>query len=395
MKKVNLFVGTLSGGGAERAVSNISLNLSPEIEREIILFGDNAKIDYPYEGKINNLDNIKLSNFARKIVALVLRIKKINILKNNNSEATTISFLEYPNLINCITNRSGKSIVSVRNHMSTKYKSGIKAFVWNNTVSRLYSKTDLIVVVSKEIKKDLIENYGIVPEKVKVIYNSYPVDNIKKISEEPIEEYYRHIFESPVVITSGRLNKQKGHWHLIRAFYEVKKSINNLKLVILGEGALKEKLIELSKSLGIYSDIYFLGFQKNPFKYIKRSKVFVMTSLHEGFPNSLAEAMACGVPIISTDCLSGPREIIAPKEIGIEPFNYSLEKKRYGILTPVCDGIMYGAQDILTKEERILANHLIKLLQDDDIYRHFSDQSEKRIEDFNIDNIIKHWEALI
>lgn len=150
LKKLILFVGTLSGGNAERAVSNISLNLSEEVKREIILFGNNAKLDYPYSGELIYLNKTKLSNLPKKILALHSRLKEIKKIKKSNPETTLISFLEYPNLINVLTR---KSVVSVRNHMSTKNKKGLKAFFWNNTVKRLYSKTDQIVVVSEEIKR--------------------------------------------------------------------------------------------------------------------------------------------------------------------------------------------------------------------------------------------------
>lgn len=395
LKKVNLFVGTLSGGGAERAVSNISLNLDEEIKRDIILYSHNTKIDYPYSGRLIYLDEMKLSNPLKKILALITHLREIRKIKKRNPEVPTISFLEYPNLINALTRKSGKTIISVRNHMSTKHKTGIKSFFWNFTIRWLYSKTDRIVVVSQEIKRDLTINYGINPDIINVIYNSYPIETIQDLSEAPIEDKYKEIFSSSVIITSGRLNKQKGHWHLIRAFSEVKKKVRDAKLVFLGEGALKESLEELSKELGLDNDVHFLGFQENPFKYINRSRVFVMSSLYEGFPNALAEAMACGIPIISTDCLSGPREILAPNEFGKESISYEIDEKKFGVLTPVCDGNMYKAKENLTKEEQEMANCMIKLLQDEELAKYFSNQSLKRIQDFNIKKIINQWEELI
>ena len=395
MKKVNLFIGTLSGGGAERAVSNISLNLDEEIKRDIILYSHNTKIDYPYSGRLIYLDEMKLSNPLKKILALITHLREIRKIKKRNPEVPTISFLEYPNLINALTRKSGKTIVSVRNHMSTKHNKGLKALFWNFTIKLLYSKTDQIVVVSQKIKRDLTVNYGISPDKINVIYNSYPIENIQELSEAPIEDKYKEIFNFPVIITSGRLNKQKGHWHLIRAFSGVKKKVIDAKLVFLGEGTLKEKLKELSKELGLDNDVHFLGFQENPFKYIKRSKIFVMSSLYEGFPNAIAEAMACGIPIVSTDCLSGPREILAPNEFGNESISYKIDEKRYGILMPVCDGNMYMAKKKLTKEEQEMANCMIMLLQDEELAKHFSNQSLKRIQDFNIKKIIKQWVELI
>lgn len=395
MKKVNLFIGTLSTGGAERVVSNLSLNLNKNIKKKILMFGQKSKIDYPYEGELVYLDKNSHTNILNKIKTIFSRIIKVRGIKRMDKQATTISFLEYPNLINTLTSRSGRSIVSVRNHMSTKHNNGFKSKLWNSTIKYLYPKADLIISVSEEIKRDLIDNYNVNADKIKVIYNSYDLQGIREMAKEEIEDKYSGIFNHPVIITAGRLNKQKGHWHLIRAFSKVKEVIPNAKLVILGEGDLESCLNKLASDLNIIDDVHFLGFQKNPFKYIVRSKVFAMSSFHEGFPNALAEAMACGVPVISSDCKSGPREILAPTEFDNKNMNYKICKDRYGILTPVCDGIKYHGTDVITREEVAIADSMISLLKDDSLWNHFSNQSKERIKDFEISKIIKEWESVI
>lgn len=272
MKKVNLFIGTLSTGGAERVVSNLSLNLNKNIKKKILMFGQKSKIDYPYEGELVYLDKNSHTNILNKIKTIFSRIIKVRGIKRMDKQATTISFLEYPNLINTLTSRSGRSIVSVRNHMSTKHNNGFKSKLWNSTIKYLYPKADLIISVSEEIKRDLIDNYNVNADKIKVIYNSYDLQGIREMAKEEIEDKYSGIFNHPVIITAGRLNKQKGHWHLIRAFSKVKEVIPNAKLVILGEGDLEPCLNKLASNLNIIDDVHFLGFQKNPFKYIVRSR---------------------------------------------------------------------------------------------------------------------------
>lgn len=395
MKKVNFFIGTLSTGGAERVVSNLSLNLSDFIARDILMFGKNSKTDYPYNGKLVYLDKSAHTNLFNKIKTIIARIVTIRKIKRMDKNATTISFLEYPNLVNALTFRSGKSIVSVRNHMSSKHTRGVKSKLWNSTIRYLYPKADLIISVSEEIKRDLICNYNVDADKIKVIYNSYDINSIHIKSKDILDDEHKYLFRDPVIITAGRLNKQKGHWHLIRAFSQVKKVIPNAKLVILGEGELEAYLKKLVYDLGISDDVHFLGFQKNPFKYIAKSQIFVMTSLHEGFPNSMAEAMACGVPVISSDCKSGPREILAPAEFDTLNMDYRLNNNRYGILTPVCDGTKYSAIDVITDEENSVADSIILLLQDNNLWCHFSNQSQRRIQDFEISKIISEWESVI
>lgn len=395
MKRVNFFIGTLSIGGAERVVSNLSLNINKNIEKNILIFGENSRIDYPYGGKLVYLDKSKSTNILTKIKIIRDRISSIKKIKKSKQCTTTISFLEYPNLINTLTSKSGKSIVSVRNHMSTKHSTGIKSKLWNVTIKYLYPRADLIISVSEEIKRDLIENYKINPDKIKVIYNSYDIEKINRLAKEEVEYEYKEIFNNPVIITVGRLNKQKGQWHLIRAFSEVKKQIPNAKLVVLGEGNLENYLRELAKGLNIDKDVHFLGFQKNPFKFIAKSKIFVLSSFHEGFPNALAEAMACGIPVISSDCLSGPREILAPDEFKFDKIKYDIDENRYGVLVPVCDGNKYGIDDPITDEEDKMSQDIIELLNDEEKCEYFAKQSVKRIKDFEVINIINEWESII
>lgn len=174
-KNVLFFIPTLSGGGAERAVSNISKNLSRDINQEILLFGETAKVEYPHSARITYLDRLPHSNIANKLFGFIWRLKEVRKIFGKRVNTTVVSFLEYPNLLNTLTRKRGKTIVSVRNHMSTQHSDGIKSYLWNKTIKELYSKANLVVAVSEEIKRDLVENYSIPQDKVKVIYNSYPV----------------------------------------------------------------------------------------------------------------------------------------------------------------------------------------------------------------------------
>lgn len=394
MSRLNIIIGTLTNGGAERAVSNISLNLERKIKTKIILYGEESKVTYPYSGEIIYLDRDSHSSLLKKIKSLINRVQKVRHQKKSDHTATTLSFLIYPNLLNLLSHGKGKKIISVRNHMSTNFRTGFKSKIWKRIIKYLYPKADLVVAVSKEIKKDLTINFGIPEEKVKVIYNSYNLSEIHSKSQEKLEDE-KGIFDKPVVISVGRLSEQKGHWHLIRAFAEVSKQIPNVQLVILGNGPLKKYLISLSEGLGIANNVHFLGFQENPFKYISKSSVFVMSSFYEGFPNALAEAMGCGVPVISTDCFTGPREILSPNEFNESNLNYELKKERYGVLVPVCDGKHYASDAILTIEEKIMSDRIITLLEQKYLRAHFSERALKRVKDFEIKETIKQWESIL
>ena len=192
----------------------------------------------------------------------------------------------------------------------------------------------------------------------------------------------------------GRLTKQKGQWHLIRAFKKVKEKITNMKLIILGTGELEDYLKKLVVGLNLEKDVYFLGFQKNPFKFISKSKIHVFPSLYEGFPNALVEAMACEIPVISSDCKSGPREILAP-ETNIDVETKIIEYAKYGVLIPVCNDNYYKAKDPLTNKEMILAKSIVELYLSKELLENYTVKSKERVKDFNKDNIILEYENIL
>ena len=139
------------------------------------------------------------------------------------------------------------------------------------------------------------------------------------------------------------------------------------RMAILGEGKDRGTLEKLAKELGISDKVAFLGFQKNPFKYMKRATVFVLSSLHEGFGNVLVEAMACGTPVISTNCKSGPSEII--------------EDGKSGILVPVSD-------------YQSLSKAIIKVLSDDSLRQKFSAEGLERVKHFSVQKNIRGYEKV-
>ena len=393
-KKRNLaiIVPKLTGGGAERVASNLSLHLPEEYHRYIILY-DTEKMDYSYKGELIDLNAKVIANPLGKIKNFIKRIYKVRKLKKELKIDTTISFMEGPNIVNIFTKQRDKVIISVRNFKS-KSSEGFYGKLYKLLIQVFYNKADIIVVVSKAIKRDLIENFGLNEEKIIVIYNFYKNEKINELAREVLEDEYIEIFKNPVINTAGRLTRQKGHWHLIRAFKKVKEEVSDAKLVILGQGKLEAYLKKLTKDLGLEKDVHFLGYKKNPFKYIARSTVYTFPSLFEGFPNALCEAMACGVTVISSDCKSGPREILAP-DTDIEQQAKEIEYVKYGILLPVCDGNYYDAGDPLTSEERLLQEAIVKVLSNENLKKKCKTKSREGIKRFHSDIIIEQWEKAV
>ncbi|WP_315113915.1 glycosyltransferase [Clostridium intestinale] len=380
----------MNTGGAERVVANLVNELSDKVNVYTMILEKNTDADYNIKGDIISLYNKKNKNRLKEICALRLEIKAY---AEENEIDCVISFTEYPNLLNILTKIKIKKIISVRNFMSEKWK-GSKGVFWRSTFKYLYNKADILISPTKVIENDMIEKYKVDRSKCKIIYNPYEIEKISSDMILDIEPEFGPWFNGETIITMGRLVLAKGHCHLIRAFSEVKKIKRKAKLVIIGVGELEKQLKELVRDLNIEKDVLFLGFSDNPHKYINKSNLFVLPSYYEGFPNALAEAMICKVPVISTDCKSGPREILYPSS----DINFSTDKEEYadfGVLIPEFKGSCFDANAKLSCNELLLVKSIINLMNDKNLYSKYIEKSQQRITDFHIKNIALKWLEMI
>ena len=397
-KQIYFLLNSLAGGGAEAVAVRLSEHIP--IAKFILVEKD---VKYQVNKKVIFLSghSIKTNSILK---TLCIPLYAYELSKKAEYNSIIISFLERANFVNIVSKFFKKhiAIISVHTNLNTS-RTGIKSLN-NYLVKVLYPKADLIIAVSHGVKGSLI-NLGIEEEKIKVIYNPYPIDQIRELAKEPLGSY-EEIFKHPVLITAGRLTKPKGQWYLLRVFKALKEKHKDLKLVILGEGELKDYLVGLSEELGLKTyvwdrdelsesfDVYFLGFQKNPFKFIARSKLFVFPSLWEGFPNALVEATACGVPVVSSDCRSGPREILAPDT----DFNYQTQKPEfaeYGVLMSVFEVKYKSAKEPLGEKEIMWVETINKLLEDENLRKNYSEKAKQRAEDFRIEKIVQEWQEVL
>lgn len=392
MKNIALIISTMKGGGAEKVVSLLSMELAKKHNVYIILF-DASDIAYNYGGNLINLNIKAEKSIFLKSINIFKRVHYLKKIKRKYKIDFSLSFMESANIPNVLSRTNDKVVVSIHSHIS-KQETNYLNKKTKKIVGNIYKKSDKVICASKGVAKDVINEYNLKENLVGYIYNPSDVEFVANMSKE--SNFEKDLFKKGqfTLIHVGRLTYAKGQWHLIRALSYVKKEIPNIKLIILGEGELKDYLLKLAHDLDLEENVLFLGYKNNPFKYIRKSDLFVLSSLYEGFGNVLVEAMVTGIPIISTDCKSGPREILAPNtnnEIESKEITY----EKYGVLIPVCDGNYYNSTDSLTKEETILANSIIEMFYNETSRKKYNLKNLERSKDFDIKEIIKEWEILI
>ena len=357
-KNLSILIYSLAGGGAERIVSVLTQELSKNYNITLVLM--NNTINYNIEGvnEIIYLEKSKANeNGLKKLLKLpLLAIKYRAILKKYNIDIS-LSLLTRPNYISILSQLFSKKIriiISEHSFPSRMYKgNNLKSIINRFMIFKLYNRADKVIAISKLIEKDLQNNFNIKKDKLVQIYNPFDLEYIDNLSKEKVN----FSFDKFTFITAGRLDDGKNHKLIIEAFKLLQN--NNTQLLILGEGKNKDKLNNLIKKYHLEDRIFLIGFDPNPYKYMSKSNCFILSSNYEGLPTVIIEAMACNLQIISTDCKSGPREILAPyTDIKIQ-LNNNIEITPHGILTPINNTeMMLKAMNYILNNKKLYNNKL-------------------------------------
>lgn len=369
MKKIKIavFLPSLEGGGAEKVNLLLAKGLKEKEARVDLVL---SKAHGPYLQMIPEGINVVDLKAPRIIMALPSLIAYLR----REKPSVLLSSLTHTNVVSVWGREVARvpTSVLVAEHVPLKASHRNKHLRLNERTVRFlmggaYKKAEAVVAVSKGLAKELVEEFDLPHEKVRVIYNPVIQDELFEKAKEPVAHPWLTPGEEPVFLAVGRLVAEKNFELLIRAFAKVRREKAS-RLLILGEGPERPRLQSLVRSLGLSEFVDMPGFVPNPYPYMVRASALVLSSLYEALPTVLIEGLALGVPIVATDCPFGPAEI--------------LEEGRWGRLVPMAD-------------EAALAQAMLEVLLDPPSEEERSAARKSAIERFGLQRGVDEYWNLI
>lgn len=315
-KKIFFVLPSLNGGGAERVFINLAEVFTEEYSRDfdvtLVVFSGTGQYQHLIPKNIRVLDlGVKRTRHA------LISLFRLMLKQRPDVVISTLHAISLVGLVLLFMTKRPIHITRLANPYlyDASRLSLLERFIYRWA---LLSST-MIITLTERMKEEIVSVLDVRETKVQVISNPFDIEQIRSRSEILLNEEMEH----PAILMCGRLAEQKEYRIALSSFKIFIQKFPSANLYILGEGALKEELLNIAYELNISKAVKFLGFQPNPYQYMTHADIFLLTSKYEGFPNVLVEALAVGIPVVSTDCFTGPAEI--------------LQGGKYGDLVPVGD----------------------------------------------------------
>jgi len=301
---VGIFLPSLKGGGAERSMLHLARGLQDHVVVDFIVMSREDVWPVPESIEVLTLGVRRSSGSIFRLARYLRERRPVALIAN----------LFHANLAAVLARLAARSDIRLilvnQNPLSAIASSeGIRNRAMPLLVRTLYPLADVVVAISKGTAKDIARVARLKPEMIRVVYNPAVDPDLFELAKSPVSHPFLDGAGPPVVLGVGALNRQKDFATLIHAFALVQKE-RSLRLLILGEGGLRVALEQQIRDLGLERYTSLPGFVPNPYPYMARASVFALSSLWEGLGGALVEALALGTPVVATDCVGGPSEVL-------------------------------------------------------------------------------------
>ena len=309
-KKILFVLPNLTGGGAERVFTHLVNNLDRERFEPFLALGARRGAYLEFinpDISIYDLKAERARNAIPPLLKLVWKLKPSTVVSTVGMNlAGALSKPLMPRGTRVVL-REGNSPTAFLADVARQ--SPMRAEFYRKCYKYIYKLADSIICQSDFMREDIERNLRVPSKKLHRIYNPIDFEQLDKLTAAPTEKFFNH--SGVRLITVGRLSYQKAYDLLLEAFAVVRKTNSTATLTFLGEGEDRQSLENLTEDLQLNGSVYFPGFQSNPYSYMKQADIFILSSRYEGFSNVIAESLACGTPVVATDCPSAVREVIA------------------------------------------------------------------------------------
>ena len=313
---IAFYVPSLTVGGAERVTVSVANGLAERgYDVDLLVSYNRGAFREEVDADVTLVD---LETPEIPVLGIGASVPQFARYLKRREPAMLFSQMTYANVIHLttqlVTGADTVAISTIHNTLGMQEESKEKLVQWLQR--RLAGRADQFVAVSEGVSESVVEYVGVDREKVSVLHNPIPVDEVRDRAGESVEHPWIESDDVEVVLGVGRLERAKNYGSFLRAFERVHAARPDTRAIIVGRGSKRDELEQLAAELGIEDAVSFPGFVDNPYGYMAGADVLAMSSIHEGLPTVLIEALACGCPVVSTDCPSGPAEILEGGEYG-------------------------------------------------------------------------------
>lgn len=377
-KKLLLIVPSLQQGGFQRVCVRTALLLKDSFQVTIAIFNGEDRAFDVGDIPVVDLDIKSKPGKLAKVINVLKRIQKLKKLKRELKIDIAYSFGTTANLSNSLSKTGEWNWAGLRSYVD------VDAF----EMKIICRRADKLISCSKLIENVIRERFHV--KDIETVYNPFDMKELTELSNKEADtiDAFSNKGNDKIIMTMGREDDLKGYWHLLKSFALTLKQCPATRLVFMGRGEFMAYK-KLADDLGIADKVYFIGARKNPFTYLKQADCYVLSSVHEGFPNALVEAMAVGLPVISTNCKSGPAEILC-KDMKQASGLKNMMKAEYGILVPDMTKQPDYDANVLEEEEKLLADAMVEILQNEELWNIYHEKALMRAKEFSTEEYVEY-----